>query len=46
LRNAIKDRGCELDRIVEALAEALARLGGGAPVLSTMRALVAVATAR
>jgi len=44
--NAIKASGGELERFVEAVAEALARLGGEAPFRSTMRALVVTAKAR
>jgi ubiquinone/menaquinone biosynthesis C-methylase UbiE len=44
--NAIEERGGELESIVKAVAEALARLGGAAPFRSTMRALVVTANAR
>jgi SAM-dependent methyltransferase len=43
---AIEQRGGDFDPIVDAVAEALARLGGEAPFQSTMRALVIAATAR
>jgi len=43
--NAIAERGVELETIVNAVAEALARLGGEAPFRSTMRALVVTAIA-
>ena len=45
LSNAIQERGGAFDRIVEAVAAALARLGGEAPFRSTMRALVVTARA-
>jgi hypothetical protein len=41
--NAIEERGGQFDRIVEAVAASLIRLGGEAPFRSTMRALVVVA---
>lgn len=44
--NAIEEHGGELEIIVQAVAEALARLGGEAPFRSTMRALVVAANAR
>jgi ubiquinone/menaquinone biosynthesis C-methylase UbiE len=44
--NAIKERGGELESFVEAVSEALARIGGEAPFRSTMRALVVTANAR
>jgi SAM-dependent methyltransferase len=43
---AIKERGGEVDRFVEAVAASLARLGGEAPFRSTMRALAVMATRR
>jgi ubiquinone/menaquinone biosynthesis C-methylase UbiE len=46
LRNAVVELGGDLDRVVEAVARALARLGGEAPFQSTMRALVVTAAAR
>jgi SAM-dependent methyltransferase len=45
LSNAIQERGGASDRIAEAVAAALARLGGEAPLRSTMRALVVTARA-
>jgi ubiquinone/menaquinone biosynthesis C-methylase UbiE len=45
LSNAIQERGGAFDRIVEAAAAALARLGGEAPFRSTMRAIVITARA-
>jgi SAM-dependent methyltransferase len=46
VRNAIAERGGDLESIVDAVAEALARLGGKAPFRSTTRALVVTANAR
>ena len=43
--SAIQERGGELESVVNAVAEALARLGGEAPFRSTMRALVVTANA-
>jgi SAM-dependent methyltransferase len=43
--NAIQERGGAFDRIVGAVAAALARLGGEAPFRSTMRAIVVMARA-
>jgi hypothetical protein len=45
MSNAIQERGGAFDRIVEAVAAALARLGGEAPFRSTMRAIVVTARA-
>jgi SAM-dependent methyltransferase len=42
---AIEDRRGDFDRVVDAVAEALTRLGGEAPFRSTMQALVVTATA-
>ena len=42
---AIQERGASLDPIVEAVARALARVGGDAPFRSTMQALVVTARA-
>jgi hypothetical protein len=44
--NAIEERGGQLESIVTAVADALARLGGEAPFRSSMRALVVTANAR
>ncbi|HEY3180327.1 MAG TPA: methyltransferase domain-containing protein [Casimicrobiaceae bacterium] len=43
---AIREAGIDIDRVVDAVTDALARLGGNRPFRSTMQAFVVVARAR
>jgi trans-2-enoyl-CoA reductase len=42
----IRKAGIDVDQVVDAVTEALARLGGNRPFSSTMQAVVALARAR